>query len=73
MSRLMSCAETEQAVVDRLKTETRRLGWWEDKNGRRLLHPGDRLTLVRKAMGRRRKDALADLREMAEAFAGVPA
>lgn len=60
MSRMMSCAETEQAVVDRVKTETRRLGWWEDKNGRRLLHPGDRLTLVRKAMGRKRRDGTVE-------------
>ena len=56
MPKLLSCAETEEAVLDRTKTETRRLGWWEDKNGRRLLLPGDRLTLVRKAMGRKRKD-----------------
>lgn len=56
MSRLLSCAETEQSVLDHTKTETRRLGWWEDKNGRRLLHPGDHLTLVRKAMGRKRRD-----------------
>lgn len=60
MSRLMSVAETEQAVVDQIKTETRRLGWWLDKNGRRLLHPGDRLTLVRKAMGRARKDGTVE-------------
>ena len=45
MPKLLSCAETEEAVLDRTKTETRRLGWWEDKNGRRLLLPGDRLTL----------------------------
>ena len=52
----MSVTETEQAVIDRTKLCTRRLGWWTDKNGRRLLHPGDRLTLVRKSMGRRRAD-----------------
>lgn len=60
MSRLMSCAETEQAVLDRTKTETRRLGWWEDTNGRSLLDPGDRLTLVRKAMGRKRRDGTVE-------------
>lgn len=48
----MSVALTEQAVVERRKTVTRRLGWWEDKNGRRLLKPGDQLTLCRKVMGR---------------------
>ena len=42
----MSCALTEQQVVDRIKTETRRKGW-------RFLKPGDRLTLCRKVMGRR--------------------
>lgn len=56
MPRHMSVAETEQSVVDRIKTETRRLGWWQDKNGRRLLMPGDRLVLCRKVMGRRRPD-----------------
>lgn len=53
----MSVALTEQAVVERRKTVTRHLGWWEDKNGRRLLKPGDRLTLCRKVMGRRTKCA----------------
>ena len=51
MPRLMSVAFTEQQVRDRAKTVTRRKGWWEDKNGRRLVKPGDRLSLVRKAMG----------------------
>lgn len=45
MPRLMSVALTEQAVVERRKTVTRRAGW-------RTLTPGTRLTLVRKAMGR---------------------
>ncbi len=53
MPRLMSVAFTEQQVRDRLKTVTRRKGWWEDKNGRRILKPGDRLTLCRKVMGRK--------------------
>lgn len=51
--RLLSCALTEPQVVDRSKTETRRLGWWEDKHGYRLVMPYDRLQLVRKAMGRK--------------------
>lgn len=46
----MSVAFTEQAVRDRTKTVTRRKGWL-------FLKPGDRLTLVRKSMGRNRKDA----------------
>jgi hypothetical protein len=49
----MSVAFTEQAVIERRKTVTRRKGWWLDKNGRRLLMPGDRLTLCRKVMGRK--------------------
>lgn len=49
MPRLMSVALTEDAVVARQKTVTRRLGW-------DFLKPGDRLTLVRKAMGRKRAD-----------------
>jgi len=42
----MSVALTEQAVRDRRKTVTRRLGW-------KFLKPGDRLTLCRKVQGRR--------------------
>ena len=53
MARLMSVAFTEQAVRERRKTVTRRIGWWEDKRGRRILQPGDRLTLCRKVMGRK--------------------
>ena len=49
MSRLMSVALTEQAVRERRKTVTRRLGWAG-------LQPGTRLTLCRKVMGRRRRD-----------------
>lgn len=64
MSRLMSVAYTEPQVVARTKTVTRRLGWWEDKNGRRLLHPGDRLTLCRKVMGRRKGEPLVRLAEV---------
>lgn len=53
MPRLMSCSLTEAAVLDRTKTVTRRLGWL-------FLKPGDRLTLVRKAMGRRRADGTVE-------------
>jgi hypothetical protein len=53
MSRLMSVALTEQAVRDRAKTQTRRLGW-------AYLKPGERLTLVRKAMGRKRPDGTVE-------------
>ena len=49
----MSVAFTEQAVIERRKTVTRRKGWWKDKNGRLMLFPGDRLTLCRKVMGRK--------------------
>ena len=46
MPRLMSVSHTEQQVVDRSKTVTRRKGW-------RFLKVGDRLTLCRKVMGRK--------------------
>jgi len=48
VSRLMSVAFTEQAVVERRKTVTRRKGWL-------FVKPGDRLTLCRKVMGRKRR------------------
>ena len=64
MSRLMSVAMTTEAVIERRKTVTRRKGWWLDKNGRRLLLPGDRLTLVRKAMGRKPGEPLVRLAEV---------
>ena len=54
----MSVAFTEAAVRDRTKTVTRRKGWWEDKNGRRMVKPGDRLTLCRKVMGRKNGEPL---------------
>jgi hypothetical protein len=50
----MSVAMTTDAVIERRKTVTRRKGWWLDKNGRRLLHVGDTLTLCRKVQGRLR-------------------
>ena len=51
MSRLMSVAFTEQAVRERRKTVTRRKGWLFAK-------PGDRVTLCRKVMGRRKGEPL---------------
>lgn len=54
MSRLMSVAFTEQAVVERRKTVTRRKGWV-------FLKPGDRLTLCRKVMGRKKGEPLVRL------------
>jgi hypothetical protein len=60
----MSVAFTEQAVIERRKTVTRRKGWWTDKNGRRILKPGDRLTLCRKVMGRKPGEQLVRLAEV---------
>lgn len=57
MSRLMSVSLTEQAVVERRKTVTRRLGWT-------FLKPGDRLTLCRKVMGRKPGEPLVRLAEV---------
>lgn len=51
MPRLMSVAFTEDAVRARTKTVTRRKGWL-------FLKPGDRLTLCRKVMGRKKGEAL---------------
>lgn len=53
MSRLMSVALTEQAVRDRSKTVTRRLGW-------AFLTPGTTLTLCRKVQGRKRADGTVE-------------
>lgn len=64
MSRLLSVALTEPGVVERRKTVTRRLGWWTDKRGRRLLLPGDELTLCRKVMGRRKGEPLVRLAQV---------
>jgi hypothetical protein len=57
VSRLMSVSLTEQAVVERRKTVTRRLGWT-------FLKPGDRLTLCRKVMGRKPGEPLVRLAEV---------
>jgi hypothetical protein len=51
--KLMSVALTEEQVVARTKTVTRRLGW-------RTLTPHTRLQLVRKAMGRKRADGTVE-------------
>jgi hypothetical protein len=51
MARLMSVAFTENAVRSRIKTVTRRKGWTFAK-------PGDRLTLCRKVMGRKKGEPL---------------
>ena len=53
MSRLMSVALTEEQVRNRTKTVTRRLGW-------RSVRPGERITLCRKVMGRRRPDGTVE-------------
>jgi hypothetical protein len=60
MPRLMSVSHTEQQVIDRTKTVTRRKGWYRDRNDRLILHVGDRLTLCRKVMGRRRPDGTVE-------------
>ena len=57
MSRLMSVAFTEQAVVERRKTVTRRKGWL-------FVKPGDRLTLCRKVMGRKPGEPLVRIAEV---------
>lgn len=57
MPRLMSVAFTEDAVRDRAKTVTRRIGW-------RFLRPGDRLTLVRKSMVRQPGEDLVRVAEV---------
>lgn len=57
MPRLMSVAFTEDAVRERRKTVTRRKGW-------AFLKPGDRLTLCRKVMGRRKGEPLVRVAEV---------
>lgn len=61
MPRLMSVALTEPQVQVRSKDVTRRMGWWKDKRGNRLLYPGDLLTLCRKVMGRKKGEPLVRL------------
>ena len=57
MARLMSVSLTDDAVVARRKTVTRRKGWT-------FLKPGDRLTLCRKVMGRKAGEPLVRLAEV---------
>jgi hypothetical protein len=53
----MSVALTEGAVRNHTKTVTRRLGW-------KFLKPGDRLTLCRKVMGRKKGEPLVRIAEV---------
>lgn len=64
MSRLISVAYTAEQVIARTKTVTRRLGWWEDRRGRRIVHPGDQLTCCRKVMGRKPGEPLVRLAQV---------
>jgi hypothetical protein len=64
MPHLMSVAMTEQAVLDRTKTVTRRQGWWLNKRGVRIIDAGNRLTLCRKVMGRKPGQPLVRLTEV---------
>lgn len=57
MPRLMSVAFTEDAVREHRKTVTRRKGWT-------FLKPGDRLTLCRKVMGRKKGEPLVRVAEV---------
>lgn len=57
MSRLMSVAFTEDAVVERRKTVTRRKGW-------AMAKVGDHLTLCRKVMGRKPDEPLVRIAEV---------
>lgn len=51
MPRNMSFSLTTDQVRNRTKTVTRRLGWWKNKHGKRLLHVGDVLNACVKCMG----------------------
>lgn len=57
MPRLMSVALTENQVRLHTKDVTRRVGWL-------MLKPGDRLTLCRKVMGRRKGEPLVRVAEV---------
>lgn len=60
----MSVALTEDAVVARQKTVTRRLGWWDNRRGHRILHPEQTLTLCRKVQGRKPDEPIVRLAEV---------
>jgi len=51
MPRNISFALTTEQFRDRSKTVTRRIGWWKDKNGKRLVKVGDILNGCVKCMG----------------------
>jgi hypothetical protein len=58
---LMSFSMTEQQYVDGTKDVTRRLGWWRDKHGGRLLLPGEQFMGVRKGMGLKKGEKVVPL------------
>ncbi len=64
MARRMSVAMTQQHVIDRTKTVTRRKGWWLDKHGRHLVKPGDHLILVDRVMGFKKGERATVLAEV---------
>ena len=51
MPRNMSFSLTTDQVRNRTKTVTRRLGWWKNKHGKRLLQVGDIVNACVKCMG----------------------
>lgn len=64
MPRLMSVAMTTDAVRRRQKTVTRRKGWWLDSRGKRIIKPGDHLTLCEKVQGRKPGEPLVRICEV---------
>ena len=64
MARRMSVAMTQQHVIDRTKTVTRRKGWWLDKHGRHLVKPGDHLILVDRLRGLKKGERATVLTEV---------
>lgn len=61
MPRLMSVALTIDQVVKRQKNQTRRVNWWLDKNGNRILCAGSQVMLCKKVRGRRAGEPLEPL------------
>lgn len=64
MSRLISVAYTTEQVEARVKTVSRRTGWWETKNQVRILTPGDHLTACKKVMGRKPGEPLVRITDV---------
>lgn len=64
MARRISVAMTQQQVIGRTKTVTRRKGWWLDKHGRHLVKPGDHLILVDRVMGFKKGERATVLAEV---------